>query len=219
VSELGQENNALAAPIDFYFDFSSPYGYLASTRIDALAAKHGRDVVWHPILLGVMFKQTGSAPLTQIPLKGEYARRDFVRTARHLGVERFRLPDRFPIPSQAPARSVLWVRARDPGASKALAKALYAAYFAEGVDISDPEAVVRIAASLGHDPAAVRTAIHDPAIKQALVIENEQAMARGVFGSPFVFVDDEPFWGSDRLEQIERWLADPEFRAQATGDR
>ena len=57
----------MLAPIDFYFDFSSPYGFLASEKIEALAARHGRDVSWRPMLLGVVFKQTGAAPLTQIP--------------------------------------------------------------------------------------------------------------------------------------------------------
>ena len=63
--------------IDFYFDFSSPYGYLAAQKIDALAAKYGRTVNWRPMLLGVVFRQTGMAPLTQIPIKGDYSRRDF----------------------------------------------------------------------------------------------------------------------------------------------
>ena len=69
-------------PIDFYFDFSSPYGYFASQKIEALAEKHGRTVDWHPMLLGVVFKQTGAAPLTEIPVKGPYSKRDFARSAR-----------------------------------------------------------------------------------------------------------------------------------------
>ena len=73
-------------PLDFYFDFSSPYGYFASTRIDELAGRYGRDVEWHPILLGVVFKTTGSQPLPQVPMKGEYALHDFKRTARHHGI-------------------------------------------------------------------------------------------------------------------------------------
>jgi 2-hydroxychromene-2-carboxylate isomerase len=76
----------MAAPIDFYFDFSSPYGYLAAQKIEALAAKHGREVDWHPVLLGVIFKETGSAPLTMVPLKGDYSRRDFERSARFHGI-------------------------------------------------------------------------------------------------------------------------------------
>ena len=75
----------MTPPIDFYFDFSSPYGYLAAQKIEALAAKHGRAVDWHPVLLGVVFRQTGTAPLTDVPLKGDYSRRDFERSARFHG--------------------------------------------------------------------------------------------------------------------------------------
>ncbi|MEP7329929.1 MAG: DsbA family protein, partial [Betaproteobacteria bacterium] len=71
-----------AAPIDFYFDFSSPYGYIAAQKIEALAARHGRTVNWHPILLGVIFRTTGGAPLPQLPMKGPYSVHDFARSAR-----------------------------------------------------------------------------------------------------------------------------------------
>ena len=79
------------APIDFYFDFSSPYGYLAAQKIEALAAKYGRAVNWRPMLLGVAFKVTGGSPLPSVPLKGDYSKRDFLRSARFHGVP-FREP-------------------------------------------------------------------------------------------------------------------------------
>ena len=66
----------MADPIDFYFDFSSPYGYFAAEKIDALAAQHGRGVNWRPILLGAVFKVNGQQPLANIPLKGDYAAHD-----------------------------------------------------------------------------------------------------------------------------------------------
>jgi 2-hydroxychromene-2-carboxylate isomerase len=197
----------MAAPIDFYFDFSSPYGYLAAQKIDALAAKYGRTVDWHPMLLGVVFKQTGMAPLTGIPLKGEYSKRDFARSARYHGIVGFRMPSRFPIASQAPARVVLWLKARDPALATRVAKALFRAYFVEDIDISAPDAAASVAAREGADAAAARAAIDDPAVKDALKHEVEQAIGHGVFGSPFIIIDGEPFWGLDRFEQIERWLA------------
>ncbi len=197
----------MAAPIDFYFDFSSPYGYLAAQKIEALADKYGRAVDWHPVLLGVIFKQTGMAPLTMVPLKGEYARRDFERSARFHGIAGFRMPPKFPIASQAPARIVLWLKARDPALATRVIKALYRAFFTAGVDISDPDAAASVAAREGVDGAVARAAIDDPAIKDALRREVEQAIARGVFGSPFIVVDGEPFWGLDRLDQVERWLS------------
>jgi len=197
----------MPAPVEFYFDFSSPYGYLASEKIEALAAKHGRTVNWHPILLGAVFKQTGAVPLLQIPLKGDYSRRDMHRSAAFHGVREFRVPSRFPIPSQAAARIVLWVAARDEALAARVVHALYRAYFVDDKDISSPEVAVAVAATCGIDAVEARAAIDDPAIKDALKRANDEAIAKGVFGSPYVVVDGEPFWGLDRFEQIERWLA------------
>ena len=197
----------MPAPIDFYFDFSSPYGFLASEKIEAMATKHGRGVAWHPILLGVVFKQTGAMPLTQVPLKGEYSRRDMARSAAFHGIRDFRMPSRFPIPSQSPARIVLWLRASDPALAATALHALYRAFFVSDVDISNPEQAVAVAASCGVDAQAARAAIDDPVIKDALRAENDQAIAKGVFGSPFIVIDGEPFWGLDHLDQVERWLA------------
>jgi len=195
------------SPIDFYFDFSSPYGYIGSEKIEALAARHGRSVDWHPILLGVVFRETGGAPLTEVPLKGPYSKRDFVRSAKFHGIERFRLPSTFPIATQGAARIVLWLKERDPSRVAATVHALYRAFFGDDIDISRPENAVAAAVACGVDGAAARAAIDDPAIKEALKRENERALAAGVFGSPFMVVDGEPFWGVDRLEQVDRWLA------------
>jgi 2-hydroxychromene-2-carboxylate isomerase len=201
----------MSSPIDFYFDLSSPYGYLASQKIDALAEKYGRTVDWHPMLLGAAFKATGMVPLTEIPLKSDYSKHDFNRSARFHGLAEFRMPSRFPIPTQAPARIVLWMKARDPAGAAPIAKALFHAYFRDDIDISNPDHAVAVVAEQGVDPAAARAAIDNPEIKEALKREVERAMARGVFGSPFVIVDGEPFWGLDRFDQIERWLAQGSF--------
>jgi 2-hydroxychromene-2-carboxylate isomerase len=197
----------MPAPIDFYFDFSSPYGFLASEKIEALAARHGRRVNWHPVLLGVVFRQTGAAPLTQVPLKGDYSKRDMARSARFHGVDSFRMPSTFPIPSQAAARIVLWIRQHDPALAAKVVHALYRAFFVDDIDISNPDAAAAAAAKSGVNAAAARAAIDDPAIKDALKQANDEAIAKGVFGSPFIIVDGEPFWGMDRLDQVDRWLA------------
>lgn len=196
----------MSAPIDFYFDFSSPYGYLASTRIDALGAKHGRPVIWHPILLGAVFKVSGGAPLTTIPLKGEYSVRDMARSARLMGVP-FRLPGTFPIPTQHAARLTVWLARGDEPGAKRLASALYHAYFADDRDISNPDVCADVAAQCGHDRDAAVAGMNDAAVKDALKTEVEQAIARKVFGSPFFIVDGEPFWGADRLDHLDRWLS------------
>ena len=92
------------APIDFYFDFSSPYGYLAAHRIDRIAESHGREARWRPFLLGVVFAITGQSPLTNQPMRGVYALHDFQRGARALGIP-FALPDQFPVLSLAAPRA------------------------------------------------------------------------------------------------------------------
>ena len=107
----------MAPPIDFYFEFASPYGYLASTQIEALAARHGRTVVWHPIMLGAAFKETGARPLTQTPLKGPYLLHDVPRFARLLGVP-LTLPPVMPMNSLAASRACVWLGRGRPGAGQ-----------------------------------------------------------------------------------------------------
>jgi 2-hydroxychromene-2-carboxylate isomerase len=191
--------------IDFYFDFSSPYGYIASHRIDAIAKKHSRSVNWRPYLLGAVFKVNGRAPLPSQPLVGDYALRDFVRSARLYGVT-LKIPARFPISAVNPSRAYYWMYDQDQEKAKPLARALYAAYFVGDRDISDPEQVAEVAAALGIDRSATLAALQEPRVKERLKQETDAAIARGAFGSPFLFVDGEPFWGNDRLEQVDRWL-------------
>ncbi len=192
-------------PIEFYFDFSSPYGYLGSQRIDAIGAEFGRTVIWRPILLGVVFKVTGQSPLVSQTLRGPYHERDMVRSARKLGIK-FRLAQPFPFSSTYACRIFYWLEARSPNAAKAYACAVYNTAFAEGRAVAEPEAAADIAVGLGHDRAAVLAGMQDPAIKERLRAEVQQAMDKGVFGSPFVIVDGEPFWGSDRLGEVREWL-------------
>ena len=195
----------MAKPIDFYFDFSSPYGYLAANCIDELASRHGREVIWRPILLGAVFRISGGQPLPTIPLKGSYAMHDFARSARLLKIP-FTFPSRFPISGTAPSRAFYWIGDRDPALAKQVALAFYRAYFAEDRDISSADVTGSVAAGLGVDREELTHALDDPAVKERLRCEVDAAIERGVFGSPYIVVDGEPFWGADRLDQVERWL-------------
>lgn len=192
-------------PIDYYFDFSSPYGYLVSGQIDEMAARFGRSVTWRPILLGLVFPVTGQSAVVDQPLRGDYARHDWPRFARLLGIP-YVEPARFPIPTQAAARSFYWLTGHDAELAKRLARALYHAYFGEGIDISAPRTVIEIAATLGVEEGALEAALEDQRVKERAKQETEAAMARGVFGSPTFVVDGEMFWGADRLWQVRRWL-------------
>ena len=196
----------MAAPLDFYFEFASPYGYLASLRIDAMAAAYDRDVTWRPIMLGAALKLTGGGPNMNLPLKGPYLLRDAPRYARHLGLP-LRMPPVMPANSLAASRVFWWLEAQDPHMAKGFAQAAYHAHWGEGRDISTPEQVGEIGESLGLPAPEVIAATRDPSIKARLKEETDRSLERGVFGSPFVFVDGEPFWGADRLDQVERWLA------------
>jgi len=202
---LHSKASLMADPIAFYFDFSSPYGYLAAQRIEGIGAKHGREVAWKPYLMGITFKTTGLRPLVDVPLKGGYTRHDLPRSARLLGVP-FRLPEPFPFPSVAACRAYYWLVDRDRSRAVTLAKALYHAAFGQGRDVSGAAAVVAVAAELGVDEDALTAALEDSAVKDRLRAEVEDAMAKGAFGSPFVLVDGEPFWGHDRLDHVDRWL-------------
>jgi 2-hydroxychromene-2-carboxylate isomerase len=194
------------APLDFYFEFASPYGYLASTQIDALAARHGRTVAWRPIMLGAAFKETGARPLMQTPLKAPYLLHDLPRFARLLGVP-LALPPVMPMNSLAASRACVWLDEDSAELAKSLAKALLHAHWGEGQDLSAPEAVAEVAAGIGIDRAALLAAVADPRIKDLLKAQTQAAIERGVFGSPFIFVDGEPFWGADRLSHVEAWLS------------
>src|SRR5687768_18256052 len=125
-------------PIDFYFEFSSPYGYIAAEIAEAAEKRIGRPMTWRPMLLGPILKLTGAPPLVDVPMKGEYSKRDFSRSARLHDVP-FRYPDKFPIGTVAAVRAFYWVHDRDPVKARELAKALYRAYFAENRDIGGPE--------------------------------------------------------------------------------
>jgi 2-hydroxychromene-2-carboxylate isomerase len=190
----------MKAPLDFYFDFSSPYGYLAAQKVEALAAKHGRGVTWRPMLLGAAFKATGATPLPSIPIKGEYAKRDFLRSARFHDIP-FRIPNPFPISTLHACRAFY---AAPPDKQTALAKGLFRAYFVDNVNIGEADNVLKVADSLGLKPD-----LNDQALKDKTRAEVDAAVARGVFGSPYIVVDGEPFWGMDRFEQLERWMKAP----------
>jgi 2-hydroxychromene-2-carboxylate isomerase len=196
------------SPIAFYFDFISPYGYFASLRVEELAARHGRRVDWRPMLLGVaVMKVMGLKPLLDTPLKGDYIRRDVLRHARRHGIQLGRDLNASvgnPLPA---ARAFYWVKHHAPGLEVPLAQALFHAFWAEGRDLSTPEAVAAIPLPGGLSSQEIANgAASDEA---ATLLRNAVAASikAGIFGSPTIVVDGEPFWGADRLGEVDEWLA------------
>jgi 2-hydroxychromene-2-carboxylate isomerase len=155
--------------------------------------------------VGASLKLTGMVPLTQQPLRGDYALHDWHRMARLYDLP-FAMPARFPVISVAPSRAFYAVEATAPAVAPQFALDLFRAVFGKGIDITDPGRIGEIGAALGLDAAELAAATQDPRWKEALRERTDEAIAKGIFGAPYVRIGDEGFWGSDRLWMAERWL-------------
>jgi 2-hydroxychromene-2-carboxylate isomerase len=196
----------MAQDIDFWFTFGSPAGYLASHRIDEIAVRHGRKARWRPFNIRSVLAQEGIKPNILYERKGRYTRHDWERTARLRGIP-FRLPDPFLRPT-LPAMTVFYWVADElgEGPAKAFAQAVMRAYFVDNAEIDEPDALALIAEGCGIDGDKARMAIEDRTYRERLDAATTEASRIGVWGSPFVIVDGEPFWGEDRLDQVDLWL-------------
>lgn len=188
--------------LEFFFDFTSPYSYLASTQVDAVAARAGGAVRWRPFLLGGVFKATGNRPPIELPAKARHMLVDLDRWARRYGVP-YRFPSTFPLPSILALRCALAAEAA--GRLVPFSQAVFRAAFAEERDISSPEVLAALAGQVGLDGAAVVAAA--PSFKEALIRQTSEAVERGAFGAPALFVGDQLFIGNDRLDFAEAALA------------
>lgn len=190
--------------LEVYWDFSSPFAYLGSTQIAALAERTGCEVEWRPMLLGGLFRALGGVdvPLATFPeAKQRYVLQDLQRWAAYWGVP-FRFPSSFPTNSLKALRTYL---ALPPDRQGAFRDAVFRAYWAEDRDITSDE----VLASCVGDAAAAKEAFGRAAsdeVKAALRASTDAAAARGVFGAPTFVVDGELYWGQDRLELVEAEL-------------
>jgi 2-hydroxychromene-2-carboxylate isomerase len=189
--------------IEFFWDPASPYTYLASTQVEALAARAGVAVVWKPFLLGKVFEATGNKMPAAIPAKGKHLFQDVQRWGEHYGVP-VGFPKVFPINSVAALRC--GVAAAAQGRCGDFAKAVMRAYWGEGQDISQAEVLAAVAASIGLDGAVLVTQTQEQAVKDQLRANTEEAVKRGAFGAPTFFVGEQMFWGNDRLVLLEEFL-------------
>lgn len=191
--------------VRFYFDFSSPYGYLAAERMDEFETRAGVKIIWRPFMIGAAFKQTGQSPLLEQPIRGAYFRHDMERCARTQNTP-FRIPDKFPYAALMPTRAFYWLESRSPALARKFAKDIYRGYFADGLDMSDPENVLAAATRHSINPGEMRAAVEQDRWKSHTRDITNEAIEMGVFGSPFFFYEGEPFFGNDRLDQLEQWI-------------
>ena len=198
----------MSAPIDFYFDFSSPYAYIASEWIEGVAARHGRTVNWKPVLLGPIFQAAQLKSPVSHPNKREYSLRDFARSARFERLP-FVMPATFPLATHNAARVFWWLHDQHPEKASAWVHACFRAVFGRGEDLGEVPVLKALCESQGLDAEAAEQVWNDTHWKDRLREANEEALAAGVFGAPFFVIDGEPFWGNDRKTQIEAWLKQP----------
>lgn len=195
----------MARTLEFFFDYASPYSYLASEQVEAVAKRTGAEVRWRPFLLGAVFKATGnSSPVTNAQ-KAVYLSKDLADWARHLGLPEFQFPSSFPANSLKADR--LGLVAAEHGCIVPFTHATYRAAFAEGKDINDPSVLAELARRVGLDPEKALAQADSQETKDALRRNTEEAVSRGAFGAPTLFVGDQLFFGNDRMMFVERALS------------
>jgi 2-hydroxychromene-2-carboxylate isomerase len=190
--------------IDFYYDIGSPYSYLCASQIGGVAAKHGREVRWRPMLLGAVFKATGNEMPARVPAKATWMLRDLALWAKSYGVP-FTFPPSFPPNTVRAMRACVFAGER--GKAREMSLALFEGYWSRGIDPSSEDGLQQASASAGLAASEVLAAIETQPIKDALRKITDEAIARGVFGAPAIFVGDQLFWGNDRLPLVDRLLA------------
>lgn len=193
--------------VEFWFDFISPFGYLASLRIDELVARHGRAVDWRPLLLGVtVLKIMGLPAVPKTPLKGAYAGRQLARYLRRHGLVLGREPGAAPMNPLPSGRLFAWLKAHAPEHAKPAARAIFDAYWIQALAMDDPVALRGVVLGAGVPAPVVDAGMASPEAAALLKAQVDAAIAAGAFGSPFVIADGEPFFGVDNFELLEAWL-------------
>lgn len=191
--------------LEFFFDYTSPYSYLASTQVEAVCARAGAKLSWRPFLLGAVFKSAGNASPSVVPLKARHMLKDLHDWTRHYGLPDIALPPAFPMNSMKPDR--LGLVADEQGKIAAFTHAVYRAVFVLGRDASEDEVLGALLAEVGLDPMAAFARAASPEIKEKLRANTDDASRRGAFGAPTFFVDETDMYvGNDRLAFVERAL-------------
>jgi len=186
--------------VEFYFDFGSPYSYLAYKALPGIAAAHGAQIVWRPMLLGGVFKATGNHSPVEIPAKGKWMQQDMQRWAARYGAV-FRNNPHFPINTLVLMRGAAGMQMRGQDFDKYV-EAIFRAMWENPRNLGEPQELAAVLRQAGFDADAFLALVNDPAVKEQLKKNTEEAVARGVFGAPTFFVGEEMFWGQDRLDFV-----------------
>ena len=191
--------------VDFFFDVGSPSSYLAWTQLPGLCASHGADLVYRPMLLGGVYQATGNASPATIPVKGRYTQMDYERHARRYGVP-FQGNPHFPVITLFLMRAVTGIQLRRPEQLQQLLACVFKALWIDALNLNDAQLTARILTEGGFDPAEIERLTQDPETKAALKATTQEAVERGVFGAPTLFVGDQMFFGQDRMDFVREAL-------------
>jgi 2-hydroxychromene-2-carboxylate isomerase len=193
----------MAPTLEYYFDYASPYSYLADSRLPALVERTGAEIIYRPVLLGAVVVESKNTPPPSVPAKARHLPVDLGRWARRYGLA-FGLNGHFPMNSVRSLRAALVLL--EEGGFRPYHDAMFRAVWAEGANAADPVVVGEVAARAGLDAAHLLERIEEPAIKERLKADTACVVERGAFGLPTFFVGDEMFFGNDRLEFVQKAL-------------
>ena len=196
----------MAKQVEFFFDFGSPYTYLAYHQLPKIAAMRAAAIVWRPMLLGGVFQATGNRSPIEVPAKGRYSLIDLQRWAQHFDVPMTMNPH-FPINTLTLMRGAVAMQARGEAEFQRYIAAIFCAMFERPRNLGQAEEVSAVLSESGFDPVQFQRLVSDPAVKEQLKRNTEEAVARGVFGAPTFFVGEQMFWGQDRLDFVDAALA------------
>ena len=198
----------MARQLDFYFDCSSPWTYLAFHAVQPLAVELGVEILWKPILVGGVFNTVNKTVYdnraTPNPLKQVYMLKDLADWARHYGLKIVFPPTVFPVNSVKCMRGALF--ALDEGKLVDYATAAFEAYWGNDRDIAREDVLADIAKRAGLERQRFFAALESDSCKARLRANTDELMARGGFGSPTLFVDSSMFFGNDRLPLVKAAL-------------
>lgn len=192
--------------VEFFFDFGSPYSYLAYKELPRVAARTGATIIWRPMLLGGVFKATGNHSPMEIPAKRQWSDGDLDCWARRYGAP-FRLNPHFPINTLALMRGAIGYQRKGEAEFHRYVDAIFTAMWETGRNLNDPVEIGKVLVAAGLDPREALSMLDDAEVKADLKRVTEEAVARGIFGAPSFIVGDKLYWGNDRLLFVEEQLA------------
>ena len=191
--------------VEFFFDFASATSYLAYTQLPKIAGAHNAEIIWRPMLLGAVFKATGNVSPVTVAAKGRWMFGDLQLWGERYGVP-FNPTPHFPVNSLTALRGAVAIQMRMPQEFQRYVDLMFRAVWESHRNFNQQDEIAAVLREAGFDIDRMLALVSDPAVKQQLKTNTDEAGARGVFGAPTFFVGDQMFFGQDRLEFVAQAL-------------